>query len=367
VFKEKEQGYALLSVLLIVVVFMIIVVSFMGHGFSSVKQNQVVEKTTQSVSLAEMGLTYYETAVQNIYAANTLTIGNQVKQKISDDRLANTLQSNDYYVKWGVSKMKDTIQTGLSLSPVTIDGRPSSSFFIDTVNYYRTPEESKILLKVKGNENGKTTLLSTEMNFSPTISGANSTNNTIPPSFNSVSEPKTTDQYYCENPTKIGTCKSILITTSPKTFTDKLNNTSNVTIYSNGVLSLDTPANANNMSFVTIHSGHNLTIDGNVQNASNVTLEVIGTLTITGQFTLLAATNVYVDGNVDITKQLTLESGSKMCVTGTVDASKIKYKGGILVEKLKETNESWITKCGTPPPVKVEWGDSVNNKVNYDY
>jgi hypothetical protein len=369
VFKEKERGYALLSVLLVFTIFMIIILAFIGRGLNSVKQNQVVEKSSQSVALAEMGITYYQAAVQNIYAANISTISDQVKQQIITDLQNKSLKSSDYYVQLGVSKMKDAIQSGLltEKSPVSIDGRTNSTFSISSVDYFRTTQDNKIVIKVTGTENGKSTVLSSEMNFAPTVSGLDSSGNTLPPTFNSIIEPKTTDPIYCADPASIGTCKSILVTITPKTFTDKLNNSSNVTIYSRGVLTLDTPANANNMTNVKIHTENNLTIGGNVQNASSVTLEVKGNLTVNGQFKLQSATNVLVNGNVNIDKQLTLDSGSKMCVVGTIDSSKIHYKGGVLVEKNKVSASDWTAKCGTPATPEVIWGDEVNNNINYEY
>ena len=65
--KKNEQGYALVSVLLIVTVFTIIFLSFMGQAFSSVKQNQMAEKTTRSVAAAEMGISYYQVTIQKLF------------------------------------------------------------------------------------------------------------------------------------------------------------------------------------------------------------------------------------------------------------------------------------------------------------
>jgi hypothetical protein len=370
-FKEEERGYSLLSVLLISVVFMILIISFMGQAFNSVKQNQLVEKNSKSVTLAEMGITYYQASVQNIYGANISTISDQVIQQITNDRKIGNLKSSDYYVKLGVSSMKQAIQSGLEKEKklITIDDKPNLSFSINDIDYYRTTQDNKILLKVIGNGDGKTTILSTEMTFSPTISGLTNSGGSgyIPPNFNSIPQPKPEDNHYCSDPNSIGSCKSILVTITPKTFNDKLNNTDALTIYSKGELTLDPGSNANNMSNVHIHTDKNLTIGGNVQNASNILFEVMGNLNITGQFKLLSGSRVYVMGNVTLTKNLTLESGSIMCVNGSLDTHKVHNIGGDLVVKSDVTESVWTTKCGTPPNTTVVWGDKVYNSVNYGY
>jgi hypothetical protein len=370
-FKNKEQGYALLTVLLIVTLFMLLMLSFSGLAFSNVKQNRIVEKNSQSVALAEMGISNYQVAVQNIYAANVATVTNQMKTKISSDREANTLQKEDFYIDLGVSKMKDAIQTGLAAekNTVFIDGRTNSSFSVDSVNYFRDTKDRKIVLTVKGNENGKTTMLGTELTFAPTIGGLNNlSSNTLAPSFKTIIEPDPAfDPYYCSNPASIGTCRSISVSISPKTFTDRLNNSDTVTIYSKGELIFAPPSNANNMTKVSVHTDTDLTLGGNVQNASSVIFEVKGNLTVQGQLDLLAGTNIYVAGNVYLTKQLWLDSGSKMCVVGTINTSNIHYNGGLLIQQNSVSSSDWISKCGIPPSASVDWGDKINNIINYNY
>jgi hypothetical protein len=366
--EKNEHGYALLSVLLIVTLFMIFFLSFMGQAFSSVKQNQAIEKHSQSVALAEMGIKHYQVAVQNLYSANLATVSNEVKQQISLDRQpGKTLQSNAYYVGLGVSKMKTAIKNGLLNEKLTvsIDGKSNSNFSIHSIDYFETTKDNKILIKVVGEENGKKTILSSEMNFAPDITGLSGSGSSIPPSFNSISEPTVTSN--CKDPLSVGLCTSVLITSATKTFNDKLNNSSNRTIYSKGDLILNAPSNANNMSYMSIHSDKSLTIGGNVQNATNVTIETIGNLDIIGQFKLQSGTTVLVNGNVNITKILKLETGSKMCVNGTIETKKTQEKGGLLIVKSKVSASDWASKCGTSGNIMVDWNDKVYNNVNYEY
>ena len=64
---KNEQGFALVSVLMILTILMVVSLSFMGQAANSIKQNQIVEDSSHSVAVAEMGVSYYEVAIQNIY------------------------------------------------------------------------------------------------------------------------------------------------------------------------------------------------------------------------------------------------------------------------------------------------------------
>ncbi|MGM0900251.1 MAG: hypothetical protein ACQEXB_03890 [Bacillota bacterium] len=87
---ENQDGYALVTVLLIITIFMMLFLAFTGQAFNTVKQNQLIEKNSQSVALAEMGVTYYEKAIQNVYYANITDIINDIaelRQKQTDKLL----------------------------------------------------------------------------------------------------------------------------------------------------------------------------------------------------------------------------------------------------------------------------------------
>ncbi|MDR6122185.1 type II secretory pathway pseudopilin PulG [Bacillus sp. SLBN-46] len=397
---QQEQGYALPTVLLIIVIFMVIMLSFMGRAFSSVKQNQVVEKTTQSVALAEMGMTQYQVAVQNIYEIKKQQISDEVKAQIELDRSAKNLQSNDYYVNLGISKMKSAIKSGLQneLSTVTIDGKSNTSYTIIEKNFYETTQEPKVLLKVQGNQNGKTTVLSTVMTFAPTIinltSGSSASSYTLP-NFDSITQPKSTDPNYCKNPAALGTCTNIYVE-GPGTFNEN-NNISGRTIFTTGTLTLG--GNANNTTNSFIHTGNSLTVGKNMINTVNVTMEtngfatfgshltadssklyINGNLTINGKLNVTNKSIVYVNGNTNIGNQLVVSGSpnlSRLCVIGDLTYRQPGSKiGGLLVVKGKingvktsVTDQEFQQKCGTPavPATDVQWGDTVLNDVNYEY
>ena len=62
---NDNGGYALVMVLLIITIFMMLALSFMGQSANSTKQNEITEKRAQSVALAEMGSIFYKNAIMN--------------------------------------------------------------------------------------------------------------------------------------------------------------------------------------------------------------------------------------------------------------------------------------------------------------
>lgn len=108
---KNEQGYALVTVLLIIVIFTVLFLSFAGQSFSSVKQNQVSEKSSQSVALAEMGINYYKTFIQKTYEDKQIDVSNTVQQTLNQNNttddiraLATSAMSSD--IQQQISSMK---------------------------------------------------------------------------------------------------------------------------------------------------------------------------------------------------------------------------------------------------------------------
>lgn len=391
---KNEQGYTLVTVLLIVTISMIIFLSFVGLSFSSVKQNQVVEKNSKSVALAEMGITYYQVAVQNIYETNKQAVNDQVKATIERDR-ATVLRTEDYYVNLGVSLMKEAIRQGLASerSSVSLEGKPNSSFSIQESNYFDVSKDKKILLKINGVENGKSTTLSTELGFTPVISGLNGTSGVtstyVLPTLSTVPVP-TNVPSTCKNPVTFNSdCIETLVDTL-KTYSDNINGLSNKLIYSSyptGVFTIN--GNANNMTKMKIHTDNSFYLGKNANNASTLLLEskgnatfdsqfrldtaskvyIGGILTVNGHFELAGNTIVYVGGNAFIGGKLTIPSGSTMCVGGTLTVAKKQTITGNLIVKGNVTDAVFKQKCGNPstPSVDITWKDKLQNNVNYEY
>jgi hypothetical protein len=129
-YSKKEEGYALITVLLIITVFMILFLSFAGQSINNTKQNQVIEKDSQSIALSEMGVIYFETLARNVYISNSDTIQNEVKNLRANDVQTGTVKANDIYIQDAINSMVDKLKI---LKPMTlqIDDNPTASFRID--------------------------------------------------------------------------------------------------------------------------------------------------------------------------------------------------------------------------------------------
>ncbi|KAB2338728.1 hypothetical protein F7731_04045 [Cytobacillus depressus] len=77
----NEKGYALVTVLLTITIFMVITLTFVAQSTTSAKQNIVLEEKSISTARAEMGITYIEQGVRNIYIEQV----NEVKKQHEKD------------------------------------------------------------------------------------------------------------------------------------------------------------------------------------------------------------------------------------------------------------------------------------------
>ncbi|RTR27330.1 hypothetical protein EKG37_19225 [Robertmurraya yapensis] len=125
----NEQGYALITVLLIIVIFMMLAFSFMGQAANSIKQNGVIEENSQSVALAEMGVIYFEHAVR---ALNTSVI-NEIKNYDENDENdeENCKLYQEQYEKLAICKMTNALNS-ITLSK-SIEGKTDSLFSINSL------------------------------------------------------------------------------------------------------------------------------------------------------------------------------------------------------------------------------------------
>jgi hypothetical protein len=308
VVKEKnEKGYALVTVLVIITLFMVISLSFMGQAFNSVKQNKVVEKSSQSVAIAEMGISYYQVAVKNAF----------ITQKMDYDNLIKT-----------TSLTKEEITTGIISAATTalpngtktiLDGKPEA----DSETYYTIEEASvlnnsgilNITFLVKGNKGTEDTPLRSEMSIN--LSDLTITYGTdIPtlPGYIGIVQP-TNISSTCINPPdnydfKENECSSGILITRPdadyiKNF-QKFNGTIYATDSTTGVLTL---SGVGNKSSLKIHAP-SLSLDGVQNNVTNVTMEIKGNLSFGGHFDATAAANIFVGGDVNVQGKFELHNNS---------------------------------------------------------
>ena len=372
---NNQTGYALVTVLLMIAVFMVISLSFMGQSFSSVKQNKVVENDYQSVALAEMGVEYYQGRVMNalketealgkIDSGDILT---KVEASLKDEKIEMKNQEADSYFR---ITQNDGIQDFASLN--------------------KEKNELVIQYKSTGSSENKETVLRAKMTI-PLKSGSSQSTNL--PDFNQIKMPENIPGK-CKNPAIIyDSCEEILVLGSGS-YPENYNSLDDKVIYTTGAFALD--GNANNMDHTQIHTEGSMTLGKNMNNASYVTLEIKGAMSFGGQLRLESSkvfvggsmsldghmdiennTYTYIGGSASISKHLFISENSKMCVGGNLDASQINIDGKLFVKgsvkgDIKSghptyvSDKDFVKNCGisgSGQTSTIIW-DGINSEIDY--
>jgi hypothetical protein len=370
---KNEQGYALVTVLLIITVFTVIFLSFMGQAFSSVKQNQVIEKNTRSVAAAEMGISYYQVAIQEMFKKNQEIVNEHVStimdfettdpdtfdfKREATIKMAEQLQG---MIPSGTptEPINNTILIGTPASPIKIDEHPNASFYIkdfvaeEAEENSTTPYKINISFTVVGTEDGKPTTLFTEMyidlNTIVDLPTSENPDDYQLPSYNNIAKPRTNVcdslQEINDKGTKIKICDNKLYIEGPKTLEGNNLFDNDLIIYTTDALTLTGTGNENNNSNINIHAEKDITVGKNMNSQTGLTIETNGNATflqnlkIDTDSTLLVKENLSVSQQLDISTRsfayvggnatvniLKISSDSKMCVYGD-----LTYSGSITV------------------------------------
>jgi hypothetical protein len=364
---KQEQGYALITVMLIITVFTVLGFTFTAMAFNSVKQTQKVEKTSQSVALAEMGVSYLDVAIQEIFKNTKIDI----EGKVARQELISVPQVIDY--------MKSSLKSGIkNITPEQIDTNSSYSIVKDDdkIEIIAIGNLLKIKVNVTGtrvNPNSTEDAVSTlfvemAINNLGDINIIKSDDATAPEiTFGQVTRPDVAVAAECTNPLSFANigqsngnngngnngntnnniiCADVIIdqpvggiktytgqndvnvekvySTVGLNFTGNLNNRSGLEMYA---ISLQLGSNFNNPKDVVVETKHNLTIGSNVQNTNHTSFYVGGILDINGHLDLEDSSKVFIRGKrtpTEITTNtiskinghLNILSGSRMCVNG---------------------------------------------------
>jgi hypothetical protein len=396
--KKNEQGYALITVLLIISIFMVVFLSFMGQAFSSVKQNQIVEKNSRSVAAAEAGISNYQVEVQKTFES---------QQQLVSDYIRDRPDLHLEFKKEAAKKMAEVLQGIPIVTPLNAPYRMTN--YIVTADPNPSSNKVNISFNVVGSDKSKETTLFTKMtiDFTSIINQAiNETNNNYSlPTFDTI---KLTSGY----PTL--DYDNVYINGNGN-FTGNNNIRDNQTIFTTGILTFDGTGNENNITNVKIHSDGDLTIGKNMNSAANVILETkddakfMQNVKISGTSKILVNKTLDVDQNLELANHsfvyvggtdaltdvniatvdnnLNILSSSKMCVKGNLSAksiyvdptsnlpehppSKLYVLGRVWENGSEKFNysvnlETFTRECGTqiPPEFKIKWGDNVNTLIN---
>ncbi|MEH7112161.1 hypothetical protein V7124_07215 [Neobacillus niacini] len=397
---KQEQGYALITVMLIITVFTVLGFTFTAMAFSSLKQTQKVEKTSQSVALAEMGVSYLDVAIQDIFKNTKIDIEGKVARK----ELTTVSQVVDY--------MKTSLKNGIkNITPEHIDTNSSYSYVKDDdkIDIIAIGNLLKIRVNVTGTkinpssteDTVSTLFVEMAINNLGSINIIKADDATAPEiTFGQVTRPDVAVAVECTNPLSFANigqsngnngngnngntnnniiCADVIIdkpvggiktytenndvnvekvySTVGLNFTGNLNNRAGLEMYA---ISLQMGSNFNNSKDVVVETKNNFTIGSNVQNTDHTSFYVGGLLDINGHLDLANSSKVFIRGTRNPTEitsntiskingNLNILSGSRMCVNGDLkvkDALNIAQQYGLII-KGKVYNFS------TPAAVKV--------------
>jgi Tfp pilus assembly protein PilX len=383
---KQEQGYALITVMLIITVFTILGFTFTAMAFNSVKQTQTVEKTSQSVALAEMGVSYLDVAIQEIFKNTKIDIEGKVARR----ELTSVPQVINY--------MKASLKNGIkNITPETIDTNSSYSIIKDDAKIDIISIGNLLKIKVyvtgtKVNPNSTEDAVST-LFVEMAIDNLNDINiitaddaSTPEITFGKVTRPDVEVAAECTNPSSFANigqsngnngngnngnsnnnivCADVIIdqpvggiktydgnndvnvnkvySTVGLNFTGNLNNRAGLEMYA---ISLQIGSNFNNPKDVVVETKHNLSIGSNVQNTDHTSFYVGGLLDINGHLDLENSSKVFIRGTrtptemtnkivSNINGNLNILSGSRMCVNGDLkvkDALNIPQQYGLIIK-----------------------------------
>ncbi|MEK4530206.1 hypothetical protein [Solibacillus sp. FSL K6-1554] len=168
---RNESGYTLVIVLLIITLFTVFTLSFMGISANTTKQNEVVERNIQSVTLAEMGITYFQQAISNSFVTHKSGVINNIKSQRNIDITNNTLKTDGHYINLAITLMKNELDNTInSIShTIQINSKPSSQFTITPAinsNFYINKTNGFVISFISiGTENGKQASIEGKMEF----------------------------------------------------------------------------------------------------------------------------------------------------------------------------------------------------------
>lgn len=363
----------------------------MGQAFSSVKQNSIVESSSQSTAVAEAGIAYYKVAIQQIFESS----GAEVNQKVNDN--LNPLPGED--IDEAAAREEAILATAEIIKrelqkegPVTIEANNDAIFEINNISTAVDTDtnEVKVHFSVNGSEgDSHPTALEADvlLNLESIIVNQDSINFVLP-TFNEVPLPETGCTSFTSG------CDAILVDGSnPLPGKNNNNNGNNNGLsdkiaYStnpNNVFTID--GNANNSVNLKIHSEGGIKIGSNMNGASKLTIETKKNATFEGNLKVDVGSRILVGGNIINGKHLELDNGSfvyvggnavidkldisgnsTMCVQGnlTVNNSQPNKINGNLFVKSEVGDEIFEQQCGSPASINltIKWGQNIEALVD---
>lgn len=388
---NNEKGYALVTVLLIIVVFLIVFLSFMVQAFSSVKQNTIVESSSQSTAVAEAGIAFYKVAIQQIFESSGAEVNQVVNNNLNPLPGENIDQSAAR--KEAILATAEIIKRELQNEvPVTIEANNDAIFEIENISTAVNTDtnEVKVHFSVDGREgDSRPTTLEADvlLNLESIIVNQDSINFVLP-TFEEVPRPETGCTSFTSG------CDAILVDGSEPLPGKNDNNKGNNNGLSNKIAYSTDPdkvftigGNANNSVNLKIHSEGGFNIGSNMNGASNLTIETKKDATFEGNLKVDVGSRILVGGDIINGKHLDLDNrsfvyvggdanidkldisiDSTMCVQGilTVNDFQLNKIDGNLFVKSEVGDEIFEQKCGSPSSINltIKWGQNIEALVD---
>ncbi|MFJ7730313.1 hypothetical protein ACIQXF_00330 [Lysinibacillus sp. NPDC097231] len=397
---NNDKGYVLALVLIISILFTVIFFSFLAISSNTTKQNNIIEGTFQSQSIAEMGVSYFQHAMTNEIITKQNEIIQEVIAQRDKDIINMIIENDDYYKGLAINAMENYLQNIISSltdddKTINVEIKQNKQNTFDITPTYKPEYFSKTSdnLIIAFTSTGYAEAKHAEIKGTITVDFSNM----IEPKANHI--PKDTTDLIADPGTKLKICpaekKANLTNESCQidgsviyqqnenlTFSNaiyrvsgafmagNLNNSrlENSTIY---ILGSMTSGNLNSTNGLLLHVKGSLTV-GNVigSGLSNSTIEVGGSAQM-GNIKLINST-MFIKGDASIDNVNKLQN-SKICVNGDLQIGQIKSDSNKISIYAKTSNNPMVNTDNAAFEAACTGGGSsadpgsINYTTDYEY
>lgn len=398
--RNNEKGNALIIVLVMVAVFFILYISIMGMTVNNSKQIMATEDKAQAVSIAEMGVTYYKTAIINESTAlqDNETFNNSVHQLINDtiyskygtitaankENIEKEINSPNYFnslEEIAVAEYKKKLQLNLkewnsdffNTLTVSVDDSSNQLFSITNIKQLTTKDSIIYNFDSIGKTSDKTITLNSSLTIPVTLdpilleatdqedeanSGNSGENDNVEEDSslfqtgltgNDIADPGNLNA--CVDPIPNNySFSNLKCQYEENTSITKNTDVNDTTIKVNGELTLS--ANINSFNRSTLYSTGNLTVNGNLMGNSAINIHSGGNMTFKQLNDTVSNSIIESAGNGIFNNLKTTNSTIYIGGTGTIDNinsfkdSKLEVNGSLTTGNWNNTSDSIISITG---------------------
>ncbi|MBD7908396.1 hypothetical protein [Sporosarcina gallistercoris] len=395
--KKNEQGYALLTVLLLITLITIVSAVFLSSSISNAKQEKTIDNNQLKVVVAEAGLDYTKVQFLNEFYRKKPELERQAEKMITDFKNSNTTSKTpeNFSKMYKNVREKTAVALIAYLKEVNVSTIGSSTFDHNGNFYYDLDRNLKktddyvslvwtnndnvaiglrkdgytvevsgaILGKMKGDQ--KNVRLVYEQTF--TIPSFDPSNSPVPPNNGNGSLPININNLYpLPEPAKICASQRIDNEICVHYGVDNIKEMKISTVYFPNGFDNEKKGNtaANNSTFFV----KKFLMLKNFNNNEKLQMYIDGTLKVLNNFKVNDSL-IVVNGDAQIDNNLEIKQGSKVCIAGNLNAGKIKFgdSGHLYLLDIPSNNKfngSNITKLSSKSEVLKQ---CLNNSVDTSF